>query len=64
MAKMTTEQIKEHDNNPNVMLKINGVFFRCNCGCKVFHHPKEEDGSMDDNLFVCNLCNSEYEAKG
>ena len=39
----------------NVMPKINGKCFRCECGCNVFHHPTE-----DDLLFECNSCEEWY----
>ena len=54
MAKMTDEQIKEHEKNPNILLKVDGKPFRCSCGCNVFHH---ED---DDSIFICNLCETNY----
>jgi hypothetical protein len=36
----------------NVMPKIKGKAFRCECGCNVFHHPKPEDKL----LYECNAC--------
>lgn len=41
---------------PNVMVKIDGKTFRCECGANVFH--KDEDG-----LYVCNGCSLVYEGK-
>ena len=55
MAKMTKAAIKEHKKNPNILLKVAGEKFRCACGCSVFHHID------DDQIFICNSCESEYE---
>lgn len=54
--RMTDEQIKEHQKNPNVTIRIPGNqgLFYCNCGCNVFHHID------DDNIFICNSCKEEY----
>lgn len=61
MSKMNEDQIKRHNENPNILLKILGKSFRCECGCNVFHHPQNEtDGSMDDEIFKCNSCNLVY----
>lgn len=37
--------------------KINGVGFRCNCGCNVFHKPDRKIPS----IYECNACGIEYE---
>lgn len=55
MAKMTQEEIEKHNENPNILLKVDGQKFRCQCGCNVFHHID------DDEIFVCNSCDSEYD---
>jgi len=57
MAKMTDEQIAKHKENPNILVNIKGKNFRCNCGCNVFHHTD------DDCIYICNACNTEYEAR-
>ena len=57
MAKMTQEQIDKHNENPNILVTVEGKNFRCQCGCNVFHHLD------DDDIFICNSCNSEYESK-
>lgn len=57
MNKMTSEEIREHKENPNVLLKLKGQSsgFRCRCGCNVFHHIDDWD------IFFCNACDTEYE---
>ena len=57
MAKMSEDEIKEHNKNPNILLKVDGERFRCQCGCNVFHHID------DDEIFVCNSCESEYDCR-
>ena len=52
---LDAEKMYEKNEKPaikNVMLKVNGVTFRCDCGCNVFHHPRSED----DLLHECNSC--------
>lgn len=54
-GKMTDEEIKKHNNDPNLLIKHEGHNFRCNCGCNVFHHK-------DNWYFIyCNSCGTEYE---
>ena len=55
--KMTQEQIDQHNENPNVCIRMGGVLFRCSCGCNVFHHVD------DDEIFICNSCDAKYEAE-
>ena len=55
MAKMTHKAIRKHKKNPNILLKIGGKPFRCDCGGNVFHHKD------DDEIFICNSCKSEYD---
>jgi hypothetical protein len=38
------------------MPKVNGVTFRCECGCNVFHKPDKDD----PELFECNSCQTWY----
>lgn len=55
----------------NVMLKIAGKGYVCECGCNVFHHPtRDELKAMGfpgvytvkiENVFVCNGCDSAFE---
>lgn len=40
----------------NFMPKVNGKFFRCSCGCNVFHKPDE----TRPYLFECNSCETWY----
>jgi hypothetical protein len=54
-GKMTTMEIMEHKKNPNILLKVGGNPFRCDCGCNVFHHKDNWD------IYICNACNAEYE---
>lgn len=55
MAKMTQEQIDKHNENPNILLKVEGKILRCECGCNVFHH------TYDDEIFICNPCETEFD---
>jgi hypothetical protein len=55
MAKMSTFAINKHKKNPNVLLKLGGVNFKCKCGSKLFHH-------VDDNEeYHCNKCKCVYD---
>ena len=36
------------------MLKINGNYFRCHCGCNVF-------GKYTNGTYECNACGDKYE---
>lgn len=56
MSQMTQEEINRHKENPNIILKIGGRSFRCECGCNVFHHP-----GTDDDKFQCNSCGAIYD---
>lgn len=40
----------------NYMPMVNGVSFRCECGCNVFHKP---DSSRPD-VFRCNSCGAQW----
>ena len=40
----------------NIMVKINGESFRCDCGCNVFHKPDKDN----ENKYVCNSCYATY----
>jgi hypothetical protein len=53
---MTPEEIKEHKKNPNVTIRLTGQqhYFRCGCGCNVFHHEDNWD------VYICNSCKTEY----
>jgi|WetSurMetagenome_2_1015567.scaffolds.fasta_scaffold783693_2 hypothetical protein len=54
MKQMTDEEIKEHERNPNILIKIKGKTYRCPyCNCNVFHHP-----GTDKEEFACNSCQS------
>jgi hypothetical protein len=55
MRQMTDEEIKKHKENPNIILKVGGKFFRCECGCNVFHHP-----GTDSDEYQCNACPAKY----
>lgn len=57
MRPMTKEEQEKHQENPNVLLKIAGKPFYCECGCNVFHHKDDWD------IFICNACQSEYETE-
>lgn len=46
--------------NEDFMPKINGKFFRCECGCNVFRKPKPVSRP---NLFECNSCEALFEGK-
>ena len=40
---------------PDVMAKVKGKIFRCECGCNVFRHPPNEP-----LVYVCNACGLRY----
>ena len=42
------------------MPRINGKFFRCDCGCNVFKKPKPVS---QPGLFECNSCEALYDGK-
>jgi predicted RNA-binding Zn-ribbon protein involved in translation (DUF1610 family) len=39
--------------------KVNGVTFKCECGCKVLHVPD----SRKLNTYKCNACGTRYEGE-
>lgn len=39
----------------DVMPRVNGVAFRCECGCNVFRRLVE-----DSLVYVCNACKSRW----
>lgn len=41
----------------DIMLRVAGRRFRCECGANVFHHP---EGRPD--VYQCNGCHRSYEA--
>lgn len=57
MREMTESEIKAHTDNPNILLKIAGKPYRCECGCNVFHHP-----GTDADVYSCNACKRSFEA--
>lgn len=44
---------------PDVMVKINGETFRCECGCNVFRKPMYKERP---ELYECNGCGDLYES--
>jgi len=44
---------------PNILLKVAGKPFSCNCGCNVFNKPKPVS---DPDRYACNACAAEYTA--
>lgn len=52
-----TEEPKEIKTGPSVgvqcMPKINGVSFRCDCGCNVFT-------KVENDIYICNSCELRY----
>lgn len=45
------------DTRPEAFMpKVNGVSFRCDCGCNVFHKPDSEQPM----LYECNGCGARY----
>lgn len=58
MRKMTKDEIKKYEENPNMVLEIAGDHFRCKCECNVFHHPGD-----DADVFKCNACGAIYETE-
>jgi uncharacterized Zn-finger protein len=57
MREMTEEEIAKHKANPNILLKVGGKSFYCECGCNVFNHP---NGDADE--YKCNGCPNVYRA--
>lgn len=58
---MSNQQTPEPKRNADgslytVMPKVGGKFFRCPCGCNVFHHPDKTD--LDK--LECNSCGEWY----
>ena len=52
--------VKDEDGNlMNFTIKIGGNFFRCPCGCNVFHKPNKENL----NYYKCNSCGSAYDTE-
>lgn len=43
------------EGQPDVMPKVDGKAFRCDCGCNVFKNPKGEP-----HVYVCNACGDRY----
>ncbi len=39
----------------NIMVKIDGKVFRCDCGCNVFHKP-----AYEMYIYECNACAAWY----
>ena len=39
-----------------IMPKVGGKPFRCECTCNVFHHPDK----TKPNLYQCNSCEARY----
>ena len=56
MRKMSDAEILKHKENPNILLKVGGKSFRCDCGCNVFHHIDDWDE------YYCNSCGTGYES--
>lgn len=42
----------------NVLLKVGGRPFRCECKCNVFHHPEGKP-----SVYACNACELQYEGE-
>jgi hypothetical protein len=57
---MDDYKVKPKQPFENVMVKINGKSFHCECGCNVFHHPDEEHGN---EIYICNACELEYKGE-
>jgi len=46
------------DYSKSSFINIDGVNFRCSCGCNVFHHEY-----ADESIYTCNICNTEYKGE-
>lgn len=45
----------------DVMVRLNGDTFRCDCGCNVFRHPiNKGTRKLIENKYVCNSCGRTY----
>lgn len=50
------------ENKQEVMIKLKGKAFRCQCGCNVF----TQVGRLKDNdeiVYTCNACGERYAGK-
>ena len=54
--KETEPLLNQNGSLYNVMAKVKGEAFRCECGCNVFHHPDKDDLSK----YECNSCEARY----
>jgi hypothetical protein len=57
MKLLTPHEYKKHALNPNIVLRVGGKPYRCECGCNVFHHPNTRA-----DLYTCNACGCTFEA--
>lgn len=53
MSKPVLNVPNPHEDNPNMMLKLDGACYRCSCGCNVF--------TMFSSTYRCNGCQAEFE---
>jgi hypothetical protein len=51
---------KHEEPNYNIMIKIKGKNFHCECGGNVFSKPKP---ISQPDIFVCNSCETKYSAQ-
>ena len=55
-----TTPVMKDDTLENFVFRTsdsNGAYFRCQCGCNVFHKP--DDTKLE--LYQCNACDTQYE---
>lgn len=48
------------DKQLDVMVKVAGISFRCDCGCNVFRHPLDKMGKLIMDKYVCNSCSATW----
>lgn len=53
---LLNEPVLKDGKLENFMPKVNWEFFRCECGCNVFHKPNK----LNLDLFECNGCQEWY----
>ena len=50
--------LNENPNYESSFIKIKGKYFKCKCGCNLFHHKY-----INKNIYTCNCCNEDYEGE-
>jgi len=51
--------------NESIMIYLNGKdkgYFRCECGCNLFHHPEMSTWEEQMQTYKCNVCERIYKS--